>query len=511
MLASGTRSIFCAVLVAGLIGPPRTDAGSALPATNDFSFRQIATAARTGLATNPPPKIRRGLKALETLATAALTSPVPAERSAYCRQIAEVSAAIQNNNRSPVPQSIDLLQLPFVHYRYISGRVGTGFLPAANLRAPDGAQDLSQIDPLSSTFWRPPQNIATQDLAVGFGRAARPNFEEPVWEYVAAKNGFGAHAGFEARHGSTRIKIKFGELHSEPFTARIFHALGYHVDATDYSPGLTVKYDPRIFSDFNTRKALNTKISAAGLLPVWTIQFQPEHDPFACIAMTVFKDGTTLDGRALKETLLTATAEARSSLESRIHYVVTTPANVQIKNPDEENIGPWDFGQLGHEHLRELRGAGLLAAWLGWFDSRFENTRLRVVRSGHRIELKHVFSDLGGGLGKSVGWSGWQGESAAEFPDTFTEPEIVQGKGRMTIPFRVVNFRPIENTPAFKAMTIDDARWMARMIKQLSEEQIAAALRASGFDEVNVETFCSKLLSRQEKMLKDLSRGGQPF
>ena len=54
-------------------------------------------------------------------------------------------------------------------------------------------------------------------------------------------------------------------------------------------------------------------------------------------------------------------------------------------------------------------------------------------------------------------------------------------------------------------MTTDDARWMARMIQQFSEEQITAALRASGFDEVNVEIYRNKLVSRREKMLKDLS------
>src|SRR5688572_9079026 len=114
MLASGTRSIFCAVLVAGLMGPTRTDAGSVLPATNDFSLARIVAAARAGLATNPPPKIRRGLKALETLASDALSTPVPAERVVYGKQMAEITAALENNNRSPVPARIDLLQLPFV-------------------------------------------------------------------------------------------------------------------------------------------------------------------------------------------------------------------------------------------------------------------------------------------------------------------------------------------------------------------------------------------------------------
>ena len=126
------------------------------------------------------------------------------------------------------------------------------------------------------------------------------------------------------------------------------------------------------------------------------------------------------------------------------------------------------------------------------------------MQSDHGDKLKHVFSDVGGGLGKSVGWSGWRGESPGEFPDSFTKPEVFQGKGRMTKPFRILNFRPIEPTSAFREMTIDDARWMARQIAELSEQQIVDALRASGFDEFDVALYHNKLLARRAKMLRDL-------
>jgi hypothetical protein len=339
-------------------------------------------------------------------------------------------------------------------------------------------------------------------LAIGFDRITRPAFEDAIWTYAKAKDGFGGNAGFEAKSGEMHIKIKFGEIHSEPFTARLFHALGYNVDACDYSPGLKVKFDRRIFAEFNSRKPVDTSITAFGM-PVWTIHFQPKHDPFKFIACAILKDGTILQPADLRRALDAGTAE--SNLESRIDYLITVPANVQLRSAAERSIGPWDFGQLGHEQLRELRGAGLLAAWLGWFDSRFENTRLRVVQSEHGIRLKHVLSDVGGGLGKSVGWFGWRGESPDEFPKSFTEPEVFQGKARMTKPFRIVNFRPIEQTPAFREMTMDDARWMARQIAQLSEHQIVDALRTSGFDEPNVALYRDKLLARRAKMLRDLN------
>jgi hypothetical protein len=456
-------------------------------------LRSLQTAAEHALTTNPPPKIRRGLSALRSLAAQA-DSP---DQSGTIRDLMEVVSALHNNERTPVPRSIDLFQLPFVHYRYISGRVGVGTAPPSNLsRVPTGT-DASDIDPLPSTFWSQPPPIPSQNFRIGFGRDARPRYEETMWSYARPKTSYGANAGFEARAGDVRLKIKFGEIHSEPFAARIFHALGYSVQPTDYSPGLKVKYDRRLFAEFNSRKPVDARITALGFLPVWTIHFQPKHDPFAFIARAVMQDGTVLKVDELR-------ARWQDQADSSIDYLVTVPANVQIEDRSQKSIGPWDFGQLGHERRRELRGAGLLAAWLGWFDSRFDNTRL-VVQNGSRPTLKHVFADLGGGLGRSIGWAGWRGELPEEFPDRFTRPAIQQGPGRMTIPFRIVNFRPIESTPAFREMTVDDARWMARRIAQLTESQIVEALRASGFDEATVEIYRRKLLSRREHLMRDLA------
>jgi hypothetical protein len=196
-------------------------------------------------------------------------------------------------------------------------------------------------------------------------------------------------------------------------------------------------------------------------------------------------------------------------VEEQVDHLVTVAANVQINDQRVRSIGPWDFGQIGHEDLRELRGAGLLAAWLGWFDSRFDNTRLKIVQDGQGTELKHYFADLGGCLGKSDGWFGWRDEDVESFPWCFTRPEVRQGRGRMTIPFRIVNHRPVEATPAFREMTIDDARWMGRLIGQLTEEQVLDALAASGFAEEKRHCYAGKLRQRRNTMIADLGLGGE--
>ena len=151
----------------------------------------------------------------------------------------------------------------------------------------------------------------------------------------------------------------------------------------------------------------------------------------------------------------------------------------------------------------------MLAAWLGFFDTRFDNTKLRLSGPKKHPRLEHYFSDLGGGLGKTKGMLVWHGENVDAFPWTFTAAPQFDGKGRLTRPWRIVGYTPVVPTPAFEAMTIDDARWMARLIGQLQPGQITQALTAAGYDEATIRLYTRKLISRRNKMLADLGLGGE--
>jgi hypothetical protein len=458
---------------------------------------------------------RRGLEQLQRLSGLALNEKDAALKRRHVALLAEVVEALNHNRLPPIPPNIDILELPLVHYDYTHNGIATGEVPAWNLQTNRAIAeaDLSQLNPLPSSFWTPRTNIGALNLLSGFGRAEVPRIEDEMLAYHEPKTGFGGHAGFEAKWESIEVKIKFGELHSEPFAARLFWALGYNTDAIDYAPQLKMKYDRRFFREFNQRREVSTRISALLVLPIYTLRFQPRHDPFEFIAVAVMKDGSRLSGRQLKAAIFRDAGRPdaeedpgnfRPEVEQAIDHLITSPANVQIKDPKAKSIGPWTFGGLGHEGRRELRGAGLLAAWIGWTDSRFENTRLKIVETDSGPELKHYFTDLGGGLGRSTGLVYRQGELPNEFAWTFTQPSRFQGKGRMTIPFRITGYQPIEDTPAFEQMTIDDARWMARRIGQLTEDQIVAALIASGLGSAHVRLYTEKLICRRDRMICDL-------
>jgi len=455
----------------------------------------------------------RAYAAIGQLTNDALKTNDPHARAAKIKDILEIQAALRNATRPLVPEKLGFFSSWIFFFQNLSGTIAHGDIAATNLAAaaPRGG-DNGRSDPLPSTFWTRPPAIAQQDLYNGFGRDQFPRLENGICDYSAPKTSSGTHGGFDVEYKGQRYKVKFGDLNSEPFTARIFYALGFHADPTDYAPQIRVRYSRRMLREFHSRIPLNMQIAPFDVR-VGTVHLQTHYDPFTFITTAVFKDGKQISGAALRQILFTNSALShpedtpenfRTNVEAELDYLVMAPVNVQPRDGPTQSIGSWDFGELGHEKLRELRGAGLLAAWLGWFDSRADNTKLRLVRDSNEVQLQHFFSDLGGGMGSGTGLFSPRGENPNDFSWTFTSPEIVRGPGRMTTPFRIQHFKPTVPTAAFAAMTADDARWMARLIGQLTENQLRAALIASGYDNAEARIYLEKLISRRDQMIRDL-------
>ena len=469
---------------------------------------------------HPPPgllekKEIRGLREIGVRLKAMINGADAGTAGRLRREVRELAAALQNHRRDPVPRT-DLFTVPFIAIDFLRNPIGLGHQPAANLAGCSAADPA--CDPAPSSFWDSRRSIEDQELYHGFGREQVSDWASMVWEYAGPKTSTGGNPGFEVRHGDVEAKVKFAETWSEPLTARLFHALGYHVEPTDHVRQLRVRYDRRILREFNLRRDIRFQVRIIGP-PVHTFSLQKRHDPLASIAGAVLRDGATLETGELRRRLFLNPnlpepeidpKNFDADFEAMIEHLVMEPANFQPDQPNAKSIGPWDYGQLGHEHLREVRGAGLLAAWLGWFDCRFDNTRLQTARlSDGSAALRHVFTDLGGGLGRSDWGFNWLSENLDALPWEFTRPAIRRGPGRMTTPFRVVRFHTITDNTAFRAMTEDDARWMGRRIARLSASQLMDAVVASGLETWRARLCYAKLAARRNKLLQDLDLSGE--
>lgn len=439
-------------------------------------------------------------------------------REAAIAQIMEIADALKLARKSPTPKRVDIIQIPFVYADLMHNPVGVGSEPAWNLPSGPGHTETSdRLDPLPSPFWSP-VNIRSQDLYEGL--APILDIHEEICTYTEPKKSHGTSPGFSVMCGNRPVKVKFGEdenlkRNSEVAVTRIFGALGYNVEPNDYSPEVRVRYDRRIFLEFNSRKQLDTRITVLGLIPVHTIAIQKAQDPFTFVQYAVTKSGDRIASEALAGKLLrpevleeTHRKKARTSrghsdedyradaasIEATLDYLVMEEANVQLDKTGGRNIGPWDWDHLDHPGRRELRGAGMLAGWTNYFDARWGNNRLKLVERDGRVELAHFITDLGGTLGISENIRVNASGLVNEFPWIFTEGP----------PFRIVGYQPQVDVASFHDMTVDDARWMARMIAQLTENQIEQALIATGYTSAEVRLYTEKLISRRDAMIEDL-------
>jgi hypothetical protein len=160
----------------------------------------------------------RGIAAMVRLAkTYRQTSP--ASRPELQQEIIELASAVANNHRSPTPRYVGIIDAPVRFLLALRHPVAKGTNPASNL-VPGGSADLSLADPVPSTYWKRPTSLASLDLYTGFGRAALPRFDDRIWNYAGPKK-VGRNPGYELLSGEQRLKVKFSEIHSEPFISKL--------------------------------------------------------------------------------------------------------------------------------------------------------------------------------------------------------------------------------------------------------------------------------------------------
>ncbi len=392
--------------------------------------------------------------------------------------------------------------------------------PATNLATYSG--DLSRVDPKPSTFWARPADIPARDLYYGFDRTELPGIAQDVCTYDRAHTGYGEHASLYVKWKGERWRTKYGEEHTEPFASRIFWALGYPALVTDFAPEVKIRWDRRILTEFNSRRTNAWKLTFAAV-PIARFTDKEYLNPFNYIQYGVLTDGSRVPSAQLRRQLFRGKNVPRrpernanlydTDFESRIDYLVMKEAEVNGRE-ESSSLGSWDFNALGHDRLREVRALAVLCAWLDNWDVRWNNNRLNLVKDddGQR-RLQHVVSDVGTAFGNSSGLIRMNHGKLllGPIPDapnlyawSFTRPLV---RGQQSVPIH--DFMPITRVEPFYELNIDDARWAARLIARLTEEQLKQALVGAGYDAATGRLLLEKLVSRRDRMIQDFGLAGE--
>src|SRR3984957_1748534 len=141
-------------------------------------------------------RYKRGLQEVQRLARAATTVSTPEKKQADIASLLEVVAGLNNDQRQPVPERVGVLELPWMFLSAVHHPIGHGDTPATDLQ-PGPSSDLSRRDPLPSTFWQRPKNIASEDLYHGFGRTKLTGIGDTICTYAGPKDSYGTNPGFE--------------------------------------------------------------------------------------------------------------------------------------------------------------------------------------------------------------------------------------------------------------------------------------------------------------------------
>jgi hypothetical protein len=427
----------------------------------------------------------------------------------------ELTAAFKNAFRFPIRKNYDVIELPIIFVSSVANPVimdyGDSSREARNLEeAPKGiAKGL--VNPVASSFWKP-SAVSEKNMYVGFNRSVTPDVSE-ICQYSAPKTGYGSHAGFHVKCNGADVKLRLGEeKNSTPFISRVFWALGYNATPMDYVAAMKVTYDRRLLLEFNTRKESGMNLNILKFITIKKVPIQHYINPFESIQEVTLKSGQKLSADEFKAKLLRDTslkaevnpANYNEDFERTINYITMVPASMAYDSDKNISVGPWDWNEFDHPNRRELRGVYILAAWLGAYDLRWENTRLELTKTGDGLEMRHVFSDLGSGLGRSGSVLSFFAAVANDFTWEITSREVSSpphGRNLLLLP----GFNMYMGNKAFAHTTFEDARWMVRRFAQFSKDQLTQALVVSGFSAAEVKLYVEKLLSRRNKIIQDLN------
>ena len=177
---------------------------------------------------------------------------------------------------------------------------------------------------------------------------------------------------------------------------------------------------------------------------------------------------------------------------------------------------------LPHDRRRDLRGLGVLFAWLNHTDAKGDNSLDSVQGTGSDARIVHHLLDFGDSFGSDSdiakdprhGQEFWlptsreQANRAMTFgfvPTSWEKakyPHYLPAAGNFTATgFDPLTWKPNYPNPAFLEMTPQDAYWGAKRVMSFSNEDIRAVVEEGEFSSPAVTDYITKVLIARRNLV----------
>lgn len=258
-----------------------------------------------------------------------------------------------------------------------------------------------------------------------------------------------------------KFKLKWGaEMHSDPTAAALMMTMGFKADVTKYARDVKVYLGKANLSDIKRE---------------WETYYSRD---YVRLLYPIEKFLKTMGS------------------DQNGDYVVFREVLIEAKPEDIERIGGWNMGEFGHAGLRATRGLGMTQFWLNNVDwQEFNNNRTLLKKNADGTMSRHLIaSDVGQVMGSMFG----------EKPDLYPWT-MIKGQDEKELHLR---FNSFQDSKLRDNATLADARWGARLIADLSREQIQAAVDYGAWPKCVRPIVVEKLISRRNDLVQSLGLVG---
>ena len=176
-------------------------------------------------------------------------------------------------------------------------------------------------------------------------------------------------------------------------------------------------------------------------------------------------------------------------------------ANVRLEARPEgvKRLDEWEWSENPFAGTKELQGLVVLMALLNNWDIKDTNNKvLRVRGAGGRDELHYIVSDLGATFGR-VKWNApvlWRIRRNRNDPEDYAKDAFLEDvKGG-----QVYLFYKGKRQDLFDDIRVEEARWIAGLLSQLSERQVGDAFRAANYTPEEVRTLTRSVRARIDEL-----------